>query len=88
MSQVFELFADERKVRPPEVWLNRNMEIPRNRICFMVSTREHPEMGLIPVSPSGLESAYLECVADPSVSRPNGAMPTSEGCEESKGTPT
>jgi hypothetical protein len=50
----------------------------------MVSTREHPKMGLIPVSRSGLESAYLECVADPSISRPNGAMPTSEGCNPGK----
>jgi hypothetical protein len=38
----------------------------------MVSTREHLEMGWIPVSPSGLESAYLECIAAPSISRPNG----------------
>jgi hypothetical protein len=46
----------------------------------MVSTREHPEMGRIPVSPSGLESAYWECVADP-----NGGMHPSEGCNPGKG---
>ena len=60
-------------------------EIPRNRIYFMVSTREPSEMGRIPVSPSGLESADLECVADPSISRPNGAMHPSEGCKPGKG---
>jgi hypothetical protein len=42
-------------------------------------------MGRTPVSPSGLESAYLECVADPSISRPNGAMHSSEGCNPGKG---
>jgi hypothetical protein len=39
------------------------MKIPTKWMFFTVSTRRHLEMGRIPVSPSRLESAYLECVA-------------------------